>query len=76
VGGLRRAPLAAYVAGTFVLLLGYNYYAGLRHDSCFSEVAIDSVEELGIGLVVAVLVLWLLAYYHRSQSRPKPPVEK
>jgi putative integral membrane protein (TIGR02587 family) len=53
--------LMAYVAGTFVLLLGYNYYAGLRHDSDFSEVVIDSVEELGIGLVVAALVLWLLA---------------
>jgi putative integral membrane protein (TIGR02587 family) len=52
--------LAAYVAGTFVLLLGYNYYAGLRHDACFSEVALDSVEALGIGLVVAALVLWLL----------------
>jgi putative integral membrane protein (TIGR02587 family) len=53
--------LAAYVVGTFVLLLGYNTYAGLRHDSGFAEVVIDSVEELGIGLVVAALVLWLLA---------------
>ena len=53
--------LVGYAAGTFVLLLGYNTYAGLRHDSCFSEVVIDSVEELGIGLVVAALVLWLLA---------------
>ena len=52
--------LALYVAGTFLLLLGYNYYAGLRRDSCFSEVAIDSVEEMGIGLLVAALVLWLL----------------
>ena len=42
--------LAAYVAGTFVLLLGYNTYAGLRHDACFAEVVIDSVEELGLGL--------------------------
>lgn len=52
--------LALYVAGTFLLLLGYNYYAGLRRDSCFSEVVLDSVEEMGIGLVVAALVLWLL----------------
>ena len=52
--------LALYVAATFLLLLGYNYYAGLRRDSGFSEVAIDSVEELGIGLLVAALVLWLL----------------
>nr|MBA3240521.1 TIGR02587 family membrane protein [Acidobacteriota bacterium] len=52
--------LAAYVVATFVLLLGYNYYAGLRRDSCFEEVVIDSVEEMGLGLAVAACVLWLL----------------
>jgi putative integral membrane protein (TIGR02587 family) len=52
--------LAAYVAATFALLLGYNYFAGLRRDSCFSEVVIDSVEEMGLGLLVALLILWLL----------------
>jgi putative integral membrane protein (TIGR02587 family) len=45
---------------TFVLLLGYNRYAGLRRDASFSEVAIDSVEELGIGLFIAAVVLALL----------------
>jgi putative integral membrane protein (TIGR02587 family) len=60
--GLTSHPwrLAAYVAATFVLLLGYNYYAGLRQDSCFGEVVIDSVEEMGIGLAVAGIVLFLL----------------
>src|SRR5688572_21035236 len=52
--------LAAYVAATFVLLLGYNYYAGLRKDSGFLEVVIDSVEEMGIGIAVAAVVLFLL----------------
>lgn len=52
--------LAVYVAATFALLLGYNYFAGLRRDSCFSEVVIDSVEEMGLGILVALLVLWLL----------------
>ena len=52
--------LAAYVAATFVLLLGYNQFAGLRRDTCFAEVVIDSVEEMGIGLLLATLVLWLL----------------
>ncbi|HEU4597018.1 MAG TPA: DUF2391 family protein, partial [Pyrinomonadaceae bacterium] len=53
--GLTSHPwrLAAYVLATFVLLLGYNYYAGLRQDSCFEEVVIDSFEEMGIGLAVA-----------------------
>ncbi|MDQ3803812.1 MAG: TIGR02587 family membrane protein [Acidobacteriota bacterium] len=52
--------LALYVAGTFALLLGYNYYLGLRRDACFSEVVIDSFEEMGLGLLVAFLILWLL----------------
>jgi len=52
--------LAAYVAATFALLLGYNYYLGLRRDTGFGEVVIDSVEEMGLGLLVAFLILWLL----------------
>ncbi|MET0646596.1 MAG: TIGR02587 family membrane protein [Pyrinomonadaceae bacterium] len=52
--------LAVYVAATFALLLGYNYFAGLRRDSCFSEVVIDSVEELGLGIMVSLFILWLL----------------
>ncbi len=52
--------LLVYVAATFVLLLGYNHYAGLHQDASWAEVAIDSVEEMGLGLVVAALVLFLL----------------
>ena len=52
--------LAAYVAATFALLIGYNHLLGLRRDTCFSEVVIDSVEEMGLGLLVALLILWLL----------------
>ena len=52
--------LLVYVVATFVLLLGYNRYAGLRRDSSMAEVAIDSVEEMGIGLLLATLILFLL----------------
>ena len=52
--------LCVYVLATFLLLLGYNEFAGLRRDSCFREVVVDSVEEMGIGLVVAALLLWLI----------------
>jgi putative integral membrane protein (TIGR02587 family) len=45
---------------TLVLLLGYNRYAGLRSDASMIEVLLDSVEELGIGLVVSTIVLWML----------------
>jgi putative integral membrane protein (TIGR02587 family) len=52
--------LLIYVLATFVLLLGYNRYAGLRRDASMLEVAIDSVEEMGIGLFIAGVVLFLL----------------
>lgn len=52
--------LALYVTVTFGLLLLYNRYAGLRRDASWLEVAIDSVEELGIGLFLSALILWLL----------------
>ncbi len=52
--------LAAYVLATFILLLGYNRYGGLRHDTGMTEVAIDSVEELGLGIIIAALALFLL----------------
>ncbi|NLT71107.1 MAG: DUF2391 family protein [Verrucomicrobiaceae bacterium] len=52
--------LLLYLAATFCLLLLYNRYAGLRGDASFAEVAIDSVEELGLGLVVSFAILALL----------------
>src|ERR671914_1976061 len=52
--------LLVYVLATFVLLLGYNRFAGLRRDASMAEVAIDSVEEMGIGLFLAALILFLL----------------
>ncbi len=50
--------------GTFLLLLGYNRFAGLRSDSSFGEVAIDSIEELGLGLVLSAFLLFLLGRIH------------
>lgn len=52
--------LALGVLGTFLLLGGYNLFAGLRHDSTVREVLIDSVEELGIGLVLSAALLYVL----------------
>ena len=60
--GFTSTPerLLAGLGATFVLLLLYNRYAGLHEDSCWQEVVIDSIEELGIGLVVSASVLWLI----------------
>ncbi len=52
--------LILYVLATFILLLGYNYYAGLRHDANWTEVVIDSVEEMGLGLLISALALLIL----------------
>ena len=49
-----------YVVATFVLLLGYNRFAGLHPDSSWTEVVIDSVEELGLGLLLSALILYIL----------------
>lgn len=56
---LSPERLLLYVGCTFALLLLYNRFAGLRQDAAFAEVAIDSVEEMGIGLVSAAAMLWL-----------------
>lgn len=52
--------LILYVAATFAMLLGYNYYAGIRHDANWAEVVIDSVEEMGLGLLISATALLLL----------------
>ncbi|MGZ5432006.1 MAG: TIGR02587 family membrane protein [Thermoanaerobaculia bacterium] len=61
--------LLVLLAFTFLLLLGYNRYAGLRHDATWAEVAIDSVEELGLGIVTSAGVLYLIGRIGPSTSR-------
>lgn len=56
---LHPGRILIYCVVTFALLLLYNRFAGLRRDASLVEVAIDSVEEMGIGLVLSALVLWL-----------------
>ena len=52
------------VGATFILLCGYNLYAGLRHDSTLGEVLIDSVEEMGIGIILSAGLLYLFGRLH------------
>ena len=56
---LHPGRILGYMACTFVLLFLYNRFAGLRRDADLREVAIDSVEEMGLGLVIAAAVLGL-----------------
>ncbi len=52
--------LIAMIVATYILLLGYNHFAGLRADASWRTVFIDSVEEMGIGILIAFFVLLLL----------------
>ncbi len=58
----------AYVLLALVLLLGYNRYAGLHPDTTWTEVAIDSIEEMGIGLLLSAAVLFLIGRLTAEQD--------
>jgi len=45
---------------TFLLLLGYNRYAGMHPGTTWKNVIIDSFEEMGLGLVLSFLILLML----------------
>jgi len=52
--------LFSYLLIIFLLLLGYNRYAGMRRDASWLEVAIDSVEELGLGVIASAATLFAI----------------
>ncbi|HEU5087721.1 MAG TPA: DUF2391 family protein, partial [Roseiflexaceae bacterium] len=67
--GHRMEPerLVAAMIATFVVLLGYNRYAGLREDASLAEVVIDSFEELGLGVVLSAVMLWMMGLIGNDQ---------
>jgi len=67
----RPLHLIFYVVATFALLLGYNRHVGLHRDASMTEVVVDSIEEMGIGFVLAALILWLI-----GQLTPDMPVSE
>ncbi|AKD05179.1 TIGR02587 family membrane protein [Pontibacter korlensis] len=60
--GFSATPLQLLilVVVTYILLLGYNRYAGMRPNVEWRSVMVDSVEELGIGMVLSTVVLLIL----------------
>ncbi len=58
----------AMVLLALVLLLGYNRYAGLHPDTTWTEVAVDSIEEMGIGLLLSAAVLLLIGRITAEQD--------
>lgn len=61
---LHPGRILIYVIVTFGLLLLYNRIAGLRRDASWLEVVIDSVEEMGIGIILSFVILWLTGRIH------------
>ncbi|HVL40451.1 MAG TPA: TIGR02587 family membrane protein [Fimbriimonadaceae bacterium] len=60
--GFMAGPLKllAGLAICYMLLLGYNRFAGMRRDAELREIATESVEELGIGISLSALILFIL----------------
>lgn len=60
--GLAASParLLALVAGTLALLVGYNSVAGIRAEHTLGTDLLESVEELGLGLLLAAGLMALL----------------
>jgi putative integral membrane protein (TIGR02587 family) len=56
----RPTRLLGYFLVGFLLLFAYNRYSGLRRDASWLEVAFEAFEEMGLGLLLSTLMLWLL----------------
>lgn len=61
--------LAVYLAVGIFLLTGYNHFVGLRGDRTLFESLLESVEEMGMALVVTALILWLIGLLGTGMSR-------
>ncbi|MCJ8163447.1 TIGR02587 family membrane protein [Pontibacter sp. E15-1] len=52
--------LMVLIVVTYLLLLGYNRYAGMRPDASWRSVFVDSVEEMGLGVILSFGILLML----------------
>lgn len=60
--GFIASPLQliCIIGFTYLLLLGYNRYAGMHPDATLKDILVDSVEELGLGFLLAFAMLLML----------------
>ncbi|BCM92123.1 hypothetical protein IAD21_04002 [Abditibacteriota bacterium] len=68
---IQPLRLLFYVMSVGLLLVLYNRFAGLRSGASWTECAVDSIEEMGIGLLLAAAMLWLLG----ELEAPLSPLE-
>lgn len=67
----RPLRLLVYLLAGFLLLFGYNRYAGLREDASWADVAFEAVEEMGLGLLVSACILWLIGQIDTGMPVPE-----
>jgi putative integral membrane protein (TIGR02587 family) len=62
IAGYSASPfqLLILIVVTFLLLLGYNRFAGMHPDASWRSILVDSVEEMGIGFIISFGVLYML----------------
>lgn len=65
---LGSVRILMMLACTSLLLLAYNSYAGVHHDETWAGVFIDSVEELGLALMVSASSLYMLGRIQPGDS--------
>ena len=60
--------LLVFIVFTFLLLMGYNRYAGMRKGATLKDILHESVEEITLGFIVAFLFLLLIDKINFSMS--------
>lgn len=60
--------LIIYLCVGIFLLMMYNHYVGLSHDHTWKEGLVESMQEMGLGLVLTIFILWITNRIGHSMS--------
>lgn len=60
--------LIIYLCVGIFLLMMYNHYVGLSHDHSLQEGFVESLQEMGLGIVLTIFVLWITNRIASSMS--------
>ena len=60
--------LIIYFSVGILLLMIYNHYVGIRTDHSFWNMLVEAVEEMGLGLLVSVFILWTIGRFSPDLS--------
>lgn len=68
--GFKAPPgyLLSCILVTFLLLIGYNKYAGFKKDASLREIVWESIEEIGLAFFISFLFLLLISKINFNMS--------